>query len=143
VGVDDVMGHILWVRSFLLEQGYPFTSVRIYQDNRSAILLENNGKWSSSKRTRHIDIRYFFVTDRIRKKEVEIVHCPTAHMVADYFTKPLQGALFRQHRRLIKNENDQGSNSASKVLPSYRSVLELDANGSATSRGSHEHVSNK
>ena len=63
----------------------------MYQDNQSAILLENNGKKSSSKRTRHINIRYYFITDRIKNGKLEIEYCPTDDMVADYFTKPLQG----------------------------------------------------
>ena len=39
----------------------------VYQDNKSDIILEKNGKDSSSKRTKHINIRYYFVTDRIEK----------------------------------------------------------------------------
>ena len=68
----------------------------VYQDNQSAMLLENNGRGSSSKRTRHINIRYFFVTDRIKEGEMRVEYCPTGDMVADYFTKPLQGSLFRK-----------------------------------------------
>jgi hypothetical protein len=33
------------------------------------MLLEKNGKASSGKRTKHINIRYYFVTDRISKGE--------------------------------------------------------------------------
>jgi hypothetical protein len=42
-----------------------------------------------------------FITDRIAKKEVAIQYCPTKQMVADYFTKPLQGALFYKFRDQI------------------------------------------
>ena len=52
VGVDDMMPTILWARYFLKAQGYDVTDNIIYQDNQSAILLEKNGKASSSKRTR-------------------------------------------------------------------------------------------
>ena len=62
----------------------------MFQDNQSAILLENNGKKSSSERTRHINIRYYFITDRIKNGELEIEYCPTDNMVTDYFIKPLQ-----------------------------------------------------
>ena len=48
-GVDDTLGHILWARYFMKEQGYDMEPSLIYQDNMSAILLENNGKFSSSK----------------------------------------------------------------------------------------------
>ncbi len=44
----------------------------LLQDNKSLILLERNGKASSGKRTRHINIRYFFITDRVNMKEVSI-----------------------------------------------------------------------
>jgi hypothetical protein len=63
VGVNEVLPQILWIRYFLQEQGYTATESIVYQDNQSAILLEKNGKASSSKWTRHIKIRYFFVTD--------------------------------------------------------------------------------
>ena len=75
----------------------------MFQDNQSAILLENNGKKSSSKRTRHINIRYYFITDRIKNGELEIEYYPTDDMVADYFTKPLQGKKFLQFRKTIMN----------------------------------------
>jgi hypothetical protein len=67
------------------------------------MLLEKNGKASSGRRTRHIDIRYFFVTDRIENGEMRIEYCPTEEMVADFFTKPLQGSLFRKLHGLILN----------------------------------------
>jgi hypothetical protein len=60
------------------------------------MLLERNGKASSSKRTKHINVRYFFITDRISKGEVRVEWCPTKEMVADFMTKPLQGSLFRK-----------------------------------------------
>ena len=75
-------------------QGYHVKDTIVYQDNQSAILLEKNGRASSGKRTRHINIRYFFVTDRVANGEVTIEYCPTKEMLADYFTKPLQGAQF-------------------------------------------------
>jgi hypothetical protein len=72
VGVNDVMPQILWTRYFLMEQGYQVKDSVVYQDNQSAILLEKNGRGSSSKRTRHINIRYFFVADRIASGEMRI-----------------------------------------------------------------------
>ena len=55
------------VRNFLYSQAYVVTGNIIYQDNMSDILLENNGKSSRSKRIKHINIRFFLVTDRIHK----------------------------------------------------------------------------
>jgi hypothetical protein len=56
VGVSDVLPQVIWTRIFLVAQGYDVRDSLVYQDNKSAILLEENGQASSSKRTRHIDI---------------------------------------------------------------------------------------
>jgi hypothetical protein len=103
VGVDDVMPLILWTRYFLDAQGYGVVENKVFQDNQSAMLLEKNGRRSSSRRTRHINIRYFFVTDRIQSKELTVEYCPTEEMLADFFTKPLQGSSFRRFRAAVLN----------------------------------------
>ena len=102
VGVDDIMGRILWTKLFMEGQGYE-TTHRIGQDNQSTILLETNGQKSSSRRTRHLNIRYYFVTDCVQKGQVEITYVPTQDMLGDFFTKPLQGYLFRKLRAHIMN----------------------------------------
>jgi hypothetical protein len=101
VGVADAMAQIVWTRYFLEAQGYPVDDSVLYQDNQSAILLEKNGRASSSKHTRHINIRYFFLTDRIANKELSVEYCPTGDMMADFYTKPLQGVPFRKFRDQI------------------------------------------
>jgi hypothetical protein len=58
---------VIWTRNFLEVQGFEVHDNVVFQDNQSAILLAKNGKASSGRRTRHIDIRYFFVSDRITK----------------------------------------------------------------------------
>ena len=105
VGVNDAMGLILWIRMFMKEQGIPVSDNVVFQDNQSAILLENNGQRSSGKRTRHMNVRYYFVTDNITRKNMRVVYCPTEEMIADFFTKPLQGTLFRKFRAYIMNLN--------------------------------------
>ena len=88
----------------------------MYQDNLSAILLDANGKKSSKKRTKHVRVRYFFIKDRVSSGEITLEHCPTEEMLADHFTKPLQGNLFRKFRDKIMNipeetdMNDMGWN---------------------------------
>jgi hypothetical protein len=120
VGVNNVMPQALWTRYFLEAQGYRVTDNVIFQDNQSAILLEKNGRASSSKRTRHINIRYFFVADRIAQGEVSVEYCPTKEMLADVFTKPLHGGLFKTFRNQIMNYNPVADSGQD-----YRSVLSL------------------
>ena len=64
------------------------THALIYQDNKSAILLEVNGKMSSSKRTKHIKAKYFFVTDKVAQGDVVIEHKYTDDMWIDSNMKP-------------------------------------------------------
>ena len=103
VAADDCMPQLAWTRHFLEAQGYNIDKCVLHQDNKSAMLLEKNGRASSGKRTRHVNIRYFFIKDRVDSGEVSIEHCPTEEMAADYFTKPLQGSQFRKFRKLIMN----------------------------------------
>jgi hypothetical protein len=118
VGADDFMSVICWTRYFMKAQGYDVSDNILFQDNQSAILLEKNGKASSSKRTKHINIRYFFITDRVKNKEVSIVWCPTEDMTGDYATKPLQGALFRKFRDQIMGVVPAAYPGPGKVKPS-------------------------
>jgi hypothetical protein len=79
------------------------TNARIYQDNKSTILLENNGKMSSSKRTKHIKSKFFFITDRIHHGEVIVEYLPTVEMWIDVNMKPKQGLPFRRDRAMLMN----------------------------------------
>jgi hypothetical protein len=127
VAVNDVLPQIIWTKNFLHHQGLETLDNTLYQDNRSAILLEKNGRGSSSKRTRHIDIRYFFIKDRVDKQEVTIAYCATEKMLADYFTKPLQGRLFTRTRDIIMNRQDNitACDATLTGMPaSHRSVLD-------------------
>ena len=101
VGAVDLSPYILWTRYFLKSQGYDIKHNILYQDNMSAMRLEKHGRASSGIRTRHINIRYFFLTDRIRSGELDVIYCPTDEMIGDFFTKPLQGKKFIYFRDLI------------------------------------------
>ena len=65
IGADDSMPQMLWKRHFKEAQGYGIDDNILYQDNTSAMLLENNRKKSSTKNTKHINVRYYFIKDRI------------------------------------------------------------------------------
>jgi hypothetical protein len=101
VGADDMSNLILWTKLFMEAQGIPIKSNILHQDNKSAILLEKNGKKSSSKRTRALNIRYFYITDQVEKGNLSIKFCPTGDMIADFESKPLQGRLFTKFKRMI------------------------------------------
>ena len=74
------------------------TLLRIFTPNTG-----DYGRASAGKRSRHLDIKHFYVTDQVERKLVSIEYCPTDQMVADYVTKALQGKLFINHRCTIMN----------------------------------------
>ena len=94
IGVHDALPQILWTCSFLMAWGYDIMDNALYQDNKSAILLEEHGRKLSMKCTKHIAIHYFFMHDCIQNKELCVLYCPTDMILRDYFTKPLQDTLF-------------------------------------------------
>jgi hypothetical protein len=101
VGASDFLPQTVWTRNFIEAQGYLVNDSEFFQDNMSAMKMERNGRSSAGQRSRHINIRYFFIKDRIASGEINLLHCPTAIMVADYFTKPLQGVLFTKFRDIV------------------------------------------
>jgi hypothetical protein len=132
VGADDFMTAICWTYYFMKAQGYNIKDNVLFQDNKSSILLEKNGKASSSKRT---NIRYFFITDRVSKEELLVVWCPTGDMIGDYATKPLQEALFWKFRDQImgvtpardpgpgKTDGGVGKTETNKIKPKKGKVI--------------------
>jgi len=103
IGVDNAITKILWSLNFMRSQGHNINHALLYQDNRSAILLEVNGKLSSSKRTKHINKKYFYVKDQVDQGLVKIEHLGTKSMWVDTLSKPKQGLSFRADRAKLMN----------------------------------------
>ena len=85
----------VWLAGFMKDQEYPISRKLFYQDNMSCIQIEKNGSVTSSERSRHINIRFFFIKDILRREGIEVKKNPTERMIADFFTKPLQGKWLR------------------------------------------------
>ena len=83
---------------FIQAQGYEVTNNILMQDNKSTILLANNDRFSSSKRTKYIKNRYFIIKGNFGKGEIVIQYCPTGDMLDNINTKALQGSLFYKMR---------------------------------------------
>ena len=58
---------------FIQAQGYGVKYAEVHQDNVSAQMLETNGKFSRSSKTKHIKAKFFFIKDKVDIKEVKIV----------------------------------------------------------------------
>ena len=101
VGVSDFLTSNIWTENFMKHQGNGLMENTLYQDNTSAMRMERNGRDSCGQKSRHIDIRYFWVKDRLKDEKNKLEYCPTELMLADFFTKPLQGNLFKKFRRVV------------------------------------------
>ena len=73
-------------------------------DNQSAIFVAEN--LVNNSRSKHIDIRYHFVREKVEEGILEISHVPTENNLADIFTKPLTTEVFVRLRDAIMGGNN-------------------------------------
>ncbi|GMF62498.1 unnamed protein product [Phytophthora fragariaefolia] len=67
-------------------------AVKIYEDNQGSIALAKNPEFH--KRTKHIDIRYHFVREKVEDGQVVLQYVSTTDMLADIMTKPIPATQF-------------------------------------------------
>ena len=77
-------------------QRYLNKSNKFFQDNQSAIIMEMNGRNYCTGNPRHTNIRYFSIKYRLEKGDISIIYFLTNLILADYFIKLLQVALFHK-----------------------------------------------
>ena len=92
VTTHDQCPDILHTLYFIEAQGYTIDKSIIYQDNHSTICLEVNRRISSVKKNKHTSSRFFFITDKIAKREVEVEYFLTEKMWCDIINNTKQGA---------------------------------------------------
>jgi hypothetical protein len=110
----EAIVHVAWARMFLFCLGYAQSATVIYQDNKSTIMLAENGP-SSSGKSKHFRRRYFGVKEMIDHGEVTLVYLPTREMVADALTKPLTGNLFHEMVRRMQGKCNMEGNTIVEV----------------------------
>nr|GEW83281.1 hypothetical protein [Tanacetum cinerariifolium] len=92
ISMSGCCAQILWIRSQLLDYGFVFNKIPLYCDNRSAIALCYNNLQHS--RSKHIDIRHYFIREQVEKGVVELYFVTTDYQLADIFTKALPRKRF-------------------------------------------------
>ncbi len=128
VGLSDTESQAIHLRNFVMEQGYDVGPAIIYQDNMSCMALMKRGG-PASERSRHINIRHFWLSERVDGEEVIIQHLGTEKMFANVLTKPVQGAQFVLERRGLTNWDSQYSSKTRGQLSRIRGVLRFGACG--------------
>ena len=104
VSQSDYGSVTIGMQYFLQAQGYELPPALLWQDNQSAIKLTENGV--GTKKSAHIEIRYFWLHDEQKRGHIQLEYCPTNEMIADILTKPLQGAQFVYLRALLLGLED-------------------------------------
>ena len=89
-----------WLKSILEEMGQVQEGpTKLFCDNKSAICLSKNPMFHS--KSKHIKIKFHFIRELIKDKEVEVLYCKSQDQLADLFTKPLKKELLIKMRKLI------------------------------------------
>ena len=124
VGASDYLPNTIYVQRFLEGQGIKIKFMSLEQDNESTIKMLKNGKTSAGRRSRHIDIRYFWVADRLTSHGIKVRYCNTAVMLADFLSKPLQGRVFRLFRAVLLGHRHVSALSELLSRPPEERVVE-------------------
>lgn len=103
ISFADAASDTLWIIKLLNFLGINCETTIFFQDNKSAIFMKENGENSAVGNSKHIDVRYFFAKQHIDSGLIKIVNLPTADMLADVLTKPLQGTKFYEFRSGLLN----------------------------------------
>jgi hypothetical protein len=73
--------------------------VVIYCDNISNILLANNPVYHA--KTKHIEVHYHFIREKVLAKEIDLIHVSTENQVADIFTKALGTDKLKKFQKIF------------------------------------------
>ncbi|GJS02705.1 putative ribonuclease H-like domain-containing protein [Tanacetum coccineum] len=85
VAATNCCGKALWIQNQMLDYGFNFMNTKIYIDNESTICIVKNLVFHS--KTKHIEIRHYFIRDSYEKKLIQVIKIHTDLNVADLLTK--------------------------------------------------------
>ncbi|GJS97057.1 hypothetical protein Tco_0804025 [Tanacetum coccineum] len=77
----------VWLKMLLEELGHEQEKITLFCDNQSALYLARNPAFHS--KTKHIQVQYHFVHEKVEKGTVDMQKIHTDDNVADYLTKAI------------------------------------------------------
>ena len=97
MALGSAVQEAMWLRQLLSDLRYDMEMpMEILEDNQGAIAMARNPV--GHKRSKHIDIRYYFIREAVQTGTISLMYCPTSNMLADIFTKPLPKGQFEKLR---------------------------------------------
>ena len=89
----------MWLRSLFNEIGISIQSLPLCGDNQGSIFLASNP--IQERRTKHIDIRFHYIRERVEMRQVKLFYVRTDDNIADILTKNLALVKFKKFRDLL------------------------------------------
>nr|GEZ37981.1 hypothetical protein [Tanacetum cinerariifolium] len=93
VSLSAYCAQVLWMRTQLTDYGFHFDKIPMYFDSKAATAISCNPVQHS--RTKHIDVRYHFIKEKVEKGIAELFFVRTEYQLADLFTKALPEERFK------------------------------------------------
>nr|GEZ50205.1 retrovirus-related Pol polyprotein from transposon TNT 1-94 [Tanacetum cinerariifolium] len=93
VSLSACCAQVLWMRTQLTDYGFHFDKIPMYCDSKAAIAISWNPVQHSH--TKHIDVRYHFIKEKVKKGIVELFFVGTEYQLADLFTKAFPEERFK------------------------------------------------
>nr|GEW51295.1 ribonuclease H [Tanacetum cinerariifolium] len=93
VSLYTYCAQVLLMRTQLTDYGFHFDKIPMYCDSNAAIAISCNPV--QHLRTKHIDVRYHFIKEKVEKGIVELFFVETKYQLADLFTKSLPEERFK------------------------------------------------
>lgn len=100
IGITKAVKEALWLKGLINELGIPQEVINVFCDNQSAIHLCKNHLFH--ERTKHIDIRLYWIRDIISDGKVQVLKIHTSDNPADYITKVVTLSKFKHCQNLLK-----------------------------------------
>ncbi|RVX12008.1 Copia protein [Vitis vinifera] len=94
----EATSHGVWLKSFIFRLRIMDSISRplsIYCDNLVVVFMKKNNK--SGSRSKHINIKYLAIRERVKENKVVIEHISTELMIVDPFTKDIPPLKFKDH----------------------------------------------
>ncbi|GJV81008.1 hypothetical protein Tco_1516878 [Tanacetum coccineum] len=130
VSLSACCTQVIWMRTQLLDYGYKYNRIPMYCDSKSVIAISCNLVQHS--KTKHIDIRYHFIMEHVKKGNVKLYFVETEYQLADLFTKALPKERFEYlvHRIVIIMAQQQHAADVypDKLCPPNKRYDLMDAN---------------